>query len=328
VPIPARKRSIRLATTTIMMSAAVSAVAAPATASAEAGRVGAAAACAPPPGVTCQSGVPYGSGAAQTLDLYYPTGATGEPSIVVIHGGGWRSNDSRTPSKQAIYFAQNGFAAFSINYTLSTPSTPSWPQVFTDVEAATRWVHTHAATYGADGTRLGAYGPSAGGHLSALLDTSGPEDGIRIKTAVALSGPMDLGITYREGGGGAATDVTQLLGCVPGSCPNDEDVDASPISHVSSDDGSLLFFNSDNEVIPVDGAYAMNDALQAASVPHSLVVIQNSTLHATAYLCEFETVLGQRSRVIDGIVRWFGKYLSGTQVTPTGTYCSAQGAVA
>jgi hypothetical protein len=27
-------------------------------------------------------------------------------------------------------------------------------------------------------------------------------------------------------------------------------------------------------------------------------------------------------------VRWFGKYLSGTQVTPTGTYCSAQGAVA
>lgn len=320
---PARKRSVRLAIAIVAISTASLAVAAPVTASAVAGPVGPAATCEAPPGVTCQFGVPYGRGAAQTLDVYYPTGATGEPSIVVIHGGGWRSNDSRTPSKQAIYFAQNGFAAFSINYTLSTPSTPSWPQVFTDVEAATRWVHANAATFGADGTRLGAFGPSAGGHLSALLDTSGPEDGIRIKTAVALSGPMDLGITYREGGGGAATDVTQLLGCIPGSCPNNEDMDASPISHVSTDDGPLLFFNSDNEVIPVGGAYAMNDALRAASVPHSLVVIQNSTQHAGAYLCNVETVLGQRSHVIDGIVRWFGRYLSGTQLTPTGTYCTA-----
>ena len=273
-------------------------------------------------GVMCQFDVRYGNGAAQTLDVYYPIGVTGEPSIVVIHGGGWRANDSRTPAKQATYFAQNGFAVFSINYTLSTPTTPSWPQAFTDVETATHWVGQHAAIYGADGTRLGAFGPSAGGHLSALLDTSGPEDGIRIKTAVAVSGPMDLGITYREGGGDAATDVAQFLGCIPGHCPNDEDVDASPISHVSTGDGSLLFFNSDNEVIPIDGAYAMNDALQAAQVPHSLVVIQNSTLHADAYLCKSETVLNQQSPVIDGIVRWFGKYLLGTQITPTGTYCS------
>jgi hypothetical protein len=132
---------------------------------------------------------------------------------------------------------------------------------------------------------------------------------------------MDLGITYREGGGDAPTDVEQLLGCIPGSCPNDEDVAASPISHVSTGDGSLLFFNSDHEVIPVDGAYAMNDALQAAQVPHSLVVIQNSTQHANAYLCNVETVLNQQTPVIDGIVRWFGKFLLGTQITPTGTYC-------
>ena len=310
-------RLLRLSIAVGTMSAAVTA---PTLASAQADGGADASACGA--GVTCQFDVRYGNGAAQTLDVYYPTGVTGEPSIVVIHGGGWRANDSRTPTKQATYFAQNGFAVFSINYTLSTSTAPSWPQVFTDVETATRWVGQHAASYGADGTRLGAFGPSAGGHLSALLDTAGPEDGIRIRAAVATSGPMDLGITYREGGGDAPTDVRQLLGCIPGNCPNDEDVDASPISHVSTGDGSLLFFNSDNEVIPVDGAYAMNDALQAAQVPHSLVVIQNSTLHADAYLCEVETVLNQQSRVIDGIVRWFGKYLSGTQITPTGTYCS------
>jgi len=306
-------RLLRLLIAVATMSAAVTATTIIASAGA------ATAACAT--GVTCQFGVRYGQGAAQTLDVYYPTGVTGEPSIIVIHGGGWRSNDSQTPAQQASYFAQNGFAAFSINYTLSTTTTPSWPQVFTDVETATRWITQHAASYGADGTRLGAFGPSAGGHLSALLDTAGPEDGIRIKTAVATSGPMDLGITYREGGGDAPTDVQQLLGCVPGNCPHHEDVDASPISHVSTGDGPLLFFNSDHEVIPVDGAYAMNDALQAAGVPHSLVVIQNSTQHANAYLCNVETVLNQQSRVIDGIVRWFGKYLLGTQLTPTGTYC-------
>lgn len=307
------------------MVAAVVTLSAAAPAQADTGSAGPAAvaaeACVPPPGVTCEYGVPYGAASAQTLDVYYPTGLTGEPSILVIHGGGWKSNDSRTPAQQARYFAQNGFAVFSINYTLSTPTVPSWPQVFRDVETAAGWVHLHAADYGADGSRLGAYGPSAGGHLSALLDTAGPEDGFRIRTAVALSGPMDLGITYREGGGGASTDVTQLLGCVPGSCPNDEDVDASPISHVSTGDGSLLFFNSDHEVIPVHGAYAMNDALQAAQVPHSLVVIPNSTQHAGAYLCNIATVLGQQSTVVDGIVRWFGRYLTGTPIVPTGTYC-------
>jgi acetyl esterase/lipase len=309
-------RLLRLSLAVGAMSAVVTA---PTIASAQTDGGADALACAA--GLRCQFDVRYGNGAAQTLDVYYPTGVTGEPSIVVIHGGGWRANDSRTPAAQASYFAQNGFAVFSINYTLSTSTMPSWPQAFTDVETATRWVGQHAADYGADGTRLGAFGPSAGGHLSALLDTAGPEDGIRIRTAVATSGPMDLGLTYREGGGDAATDVKQFLGCIPGNCQNGEDVNASPISHVSAGDGSLLFFNSDNEVIPVDGAYAMNDALQAAQVPHSLVVIQNSTQHANAYLCNVETVLNQRSRVIDGIVRWFGRYLSGTQITPTGTYC-------
>src|SRR6478735_5653298 len=101
-------------------------------------------ACTAPANVTCSYDVPYGDGPYQVLDVYTPTGVTDEPSILLIHGGGWTGGASRDLYAVAVYLAQNGFAVFSINYTLSTEGHGTWPQPFEDVETAAGWVSSHA----------------------------------------------------------------------------------------------------------------------------------------------------------------------------------------
>lgn len=278
--------------------------------------------CAPPPGVTCVFDVPYlDDGQPQhTLDIYYPTDQTDRASVVLIHGGVWKSGSSRSMAEEAMYFAENGFATFSVNYTKSRRDQASWPAVRFDVEAATAWVMAHADQYHGDGSRVGTLGGSAGAHLSALVDTAGPEHGVAPLAAVAWSGAMDLTITYERGNQTAQRGVSQLLGCTPDECPETY-ADASPVSHVTSDDGSLLFFHSSDEHVPIAGARKMNKALAGAGVPHTLFVFKNSTAHGRDYECTDAKVAGATLPVIDDSVRWLGIEL-GQPTTPTGTFCA------
>jgi hypothetical protein len=66
----------------------------------------------------------------------------------------------------------------------------------------------------------------------------------------------------------------------------------------------------------------MNHALADAGVQHQLVVFKNSTLHAGLYECVPATVLGVRAPVIDGSVRWLGRYLNNRATVPTGDFCT------
>jgi acetyl esterase/lipase len=279
--------------------------------------------CTPPPGVTCVLDIPYldDGSAKHTLDAYFPTDLTGRASVVVIHGGFWMQGGSRVFAPESAYLAQNGFAVFAINFARSRPAKPSWPQVRADVEAASAWVMAHAADYHGDNTRVGVLGGSSGAHLAALLDTAGPEDGVAPLTSVAWSGSMDLSVTYRKGNRAAKHAITQLLGCTPDVCPQTY-ADASPVTHVTGDDGSMLFFNSSDEHIPVAGAHEMNRALSDAGVQHKLVVFKGSHKHARQYECDPARVDGQTLPVIDDAVRWFGIQLSQPTV-PTGTFCTA-----
>ena len=306
---------------TLALSAVGSSYAGPLAGSGAAARSHGAADCQAPIGVACEFGIPYGEGTSQTLDAYWSTTYAGQPSVLVIHGGGWSAGSSTDYYPEAVYLAQNGFAVFSLNYTLSTAGSPSWPQVLTDIETGARWVRDNAYLFGADGSRIGAYGGSAGGHLVALLDVVGADDGIPIKTAVSWSGPMDLRSTYRHSNGYVREAITQLLGCAPRNCPNDEDLAASPDFNVTAGDGSLLFLNAKEELVSVQQAHLMNRALRDAGVRHELVVFNDTNGHASQLECHPAHILGVTGPAIDGAIRWLGKALNGRASTPTGSFC-------
>ncbi len=71
-------------------------------------------------------------------------------------------------------FVGKGYAVASINYRLSQHA--KFPAQIEDCKAAIRWLRANAKTYRLDPDRFGVWGASAGGHLVALLGTSGTWD--------------------------------------------------------------------------------------------------------------------------------------------------------
>ena len=104
-----------------------------------------------------------------TLDLYLPPGTGPHPLVVWVHGGAWyEGSKEHCP---AVPLTGRGYAVASINYRLSREAL--FPAQIHDCKGAIRWLRAHAIGYGLDAGRIGAWGESAGGHLVALLGTSG-----------------------------------------------------------------------------------------------------------------------------------------------------------
>lgn len=127
-----------------------------------------------PDGVKAERDVPYvvNGHERHVLDIYLPEKANGPlPLIIWIHGGGWRngSKNGCPPLRQG--YVGRGYALASINYRLSGHAT--FPAQIEDCKAAIRWLRAHAKQYGFDPDRFGVWGSSAGGHLVALVGTSG-----------------------------------------------------------------------------------------------------------------------------------------------------------
>lgn len=112
----------------------------------------------------------------QYLDLYVPEGDELFPLLIIVHGGGFVSNDAR--SKQARfmyeYFRDQGYVCASINYRLADEG--YYPTAIEDVKAAIRFLGQHGQDYGYDIQQVAIFGESAGGYLAAMAALSAPED--------------------------------------------------------------------------------------------------------------------------------------------------------
>jgi acetyl esterase/lipase len=106
-------------------------------------------------------------------DLYLPQHAGSRlPVIVWVHGGGWLFGNRKAAPDLTRFFAARGFAMAAVDYRLSKQA--PFPAQIEDLRTAIRWVRASAATYGLDPGRIGLWGASAGGHLSALAALSAP----------------------------------------------------------------------------------------------------------------------------------------------------------
>ncbi|HEV3133759.1 MAG TPA: alpha/beta hydrolase [Acidimicrobiia bacterium] len=209
------------------------------------------------------------------LDAYLPVGEGIRPGVMVIYGGGWILGSKQLSGPMAEMLAEQGYVAFAMNYRLA-PQHP-FPAAVDDVRASTAWVRDHAAEFGLDPGRIGAIGGSAGGHLAAMLATSGqgPLDrGSRVAAAVSWAGPMDLHPNLF--GPDTQPYLDAFLDCFP-ECEESKIVAASPISHVDPSDAPLFIANGDSDIlVPTDQALRMAAALDAVHVPHQLVIVPNA----------------------------------------------------
>lgn len=95
-----------------------------------------------------------------------------KPAVLIIHGGGWRSGNRAQHIPLAQRLAQAGYAAFTVEYRLSTEAL--YPAAIQDVKTALRWMHANAKKFNVNPAKIAILGFSAGGQLAALAGaTSG-----------------------------------------------------------------------------------------------------------------------------------------------------------
>jgi len=220
------------------------------------------------------------NGTVLTLDLYRPEEVSGSlPVIVWVHGGGWRRG--RKEKCPAVALVQDGFAVASINYRLT--STAPFPAQIEDCKAAVRWLRANASTYHLDPDRVGVWGHSAGGHLAALLGTSGgvPElegsgDNMQYSSQVQAvcdsAGPADL-LAMTNLGPKRTFAIEGLLGG-PVEKDKAKAIAASPINYVSKDDPPFLIVHGEGDrVVPVEQSQRLYEELRKAGVNATLKIL-------------------------------------------------------
>lgn len=233
-----------------------------------------------PEGITAYRDITYVTDGheRQKLDLYVPDTGENLPLVIWIHGGAWRGGNKTHYVPMA--YLNAGYAGASINYRLSQHAI--FPAQIEDVKAAVRWLRANAETYRLDPNRFAAWGSSAGGHLVAMLGTTGDVEAFEVgenlevssevRAVVDYYGPTDfLQMDAHRLPDGLVHDApdspeSQLVGG-PIQENKDRVAKANPITYVSKDDPPFLIIHGDQDkLVPYHQSVLLKDALEIAGV--------------------------------------------------------------
>jgi acetyl esterase/lipase len=206
---------------------------------------------------------------------------------VWVHGGGWRNGSKDSGIVRLLPFARRGYVCASIDYRLSGEAI--FPAQIEDCKCALRYLRAHAAELRLDPERIGAWGSSAGGHLVALLGTTGAgnapdlegsggwaEHSSRVQAVCDWYGPTDfLQISRfpttidREA---PNAPEAQLIGGLVQEHP-DRVARANPITYVTGHEPPFLIVHGDQDaIVPHNQSVLLYDALGSTDVTfHTLV---------------------------------------------------------
>jgi acetyl esterase len=99
--------------------------------------------------------------------IYRPKGDGPFPTILDLHGGAWNAKDRHAEEPMDRALASSGLLVVAIDLTLA-PEAP-YPACVQDANYGVRWLKWKAASLGGDGSKIGIYGSSSGGHVAELL---------------------------------------------------------------------------------------------------------------------------------------------------------------
>ncbi|HYV97613.1 MAG TPA: alpha/beta hydrolase [Gemmatimonadaceae bacterium] len=205
------------------------------------------------------------------LDLFAPSsGSVLRPAIVFVNNAGFIRSAKAGYARQATRMAELGFVCVSIE-TRASPEF-HFPAPLIDVQAALRWMHTHAAEFRIDTTRIGVVGASSGGYVAAAIGTnswsghdwSGTPRNLRVQAVVAFNPVSDLPPladivpTGRNTASFLGNEFTAAAALWR---------DASLSAHITPDAAPfLLFHGTSDKVVPYNQSVELKRRLEAAGV--------------------------------------------------------------
>lgn len=246
------------------------------------------------------------------LDLWKPkTASQPLPAIICIHGGGWYKGERSNMANLAQALAAKGFVVATISYRLSGEA--KFPAAIQDCKAAVRFLRANASKFGINAKAIGVTGLSAGGHLAALLTTSGgvkelegegghADQSSTVQAGIAMGAQSDLEST-RIGELSSKPDdpfYRTFLGDSQAKVPQTYTL-ASPRHHLDKADPPLLFMTGELDDPSTHADDARAD-LAKLTIPTGLEVIPQAP-HA---------FLGQQKAFdvcVNACVEFFTKHL-------------------
>lgn len=227
------------------------------------------------------------------LDLARPRTGGPFPCVVCLHGGAWKMGsrkDLSEPFGEVSFgipgaslievLADRGFVAVSVSYRLAPRA--RFPAQIHDAKAAVRFLRSHAKDLNIDPDRIAALGFSAGGHLAALLGTTGatedrvfggtlfPEVRSDVACVVDFFGPTDLSL-YCQTPGIEEIFFRPLLGACFQENPEIYK-QASPLAHVNRGDAPFLLIHGTADiVVPILHSERLHKKLRTAGVESALL---------------------------------------------------------
>lgn len=220
--------------------------------------------------------------ARQKLDVFTPPNATAAcPLLVWIHGGAWIEGSKE--NCPGLGMLDKGWVVASINYRFSNHAI--FPAQIEDCKAAIRWLRANAETYHIDKNRVAVWGASAGGHLAALLGTTGDvkefEVGENLEQSSAVNcvidwfGPTDF-LNWGEKSVIKADNpkdvVARLFG---GPVPDRKElaIKGSPVHWVKKSSASLLMMHGDQDnIVPLQQSELLQTAYKSAGADCTMKV--------------------------------------------------------
>ncbi|MEQ8472842.1 MAG: alpha/beta hydrolase [Marinoscillum sp.] len=243
-----------------------------------------------PEGTVLHGNIPYLNDTHEKhlLDIYLPKNSKGKiPMVVLIHGGGWLSNDKYADmgymKSTVSEILESGFALVSIDYRFSTEAV--FPAQILDCNAAISFLADNADKYHLDIERMVIMGFSAGGHLASMVGLAknndveafflpGSNRDFKPKGVVDFYGPADL--TLFPGADDAKSPEGILIGAAPLDRP-DLAKNASPVSFVDENDPPFLIIHGEkDDLVSPRQSHLLHSWLNVKGVPSELIIVKDA----------------------------------------------------
>ncbi len=219
------------------------------------------------------------------LNLARPKSGNGPfPTVLCIHGGGFRAGKRESYDALCVKLAERGYVAATMTYRLAPKH--KFPAAVHDTKAAVRWLRANAAKYKINPDKLGVTGGSAGGHLAQFLGVTAnvPQfegtDGnanqsSSVTCVVNVYGPSDFTKSY-----GKSVDAHEVLPLWFGgdlSTHNALHIQGSPLYWVTPNAApTLCIHGTEDKYVAHEQAVWLIDKLKAATVEAELLTLEGA----------------------------------------------------
>jgi acetyl esterase/lipase len=125
--------------------------------------------------------------------IYQPKGPGPFPTVLDLHGGAWNNKDRHAEEPMDRALAASGLLVVAIDMTVAKEA--PYPACVQDANYGVRWLKHNAATWNGDGSKVGIYGSSSGGHVAELLALR-PRDARYSAIPLAAAPNLDASVAW------------------------------------------------------------------------------------------------------------------------------------